>query len=187
MTMYERLETFLTAHQAKYEVMRHPAAVTAQEQAAAMHMPGMHVAKVLIVKERDGFVMAVVPAATRLDLDRLKGLIGHDDVRLATADELRIVVPDCAPGAIPPFGAPYGLRTFVDQRLMAVPDVTVPAGDPHVSLRLRCAEFRRLVGGQEGDFAVPEALVTSGGVMRSRLRRRRALGGPRRRRAARGA
>ena len=41
-----------------------PAAVTAQEQAEAMHTPGMHIAKVLIVMERDGFVMAVMPAAT---------------------------------------------------------------------------------------------------------------------------
>ncbi len=185
--MYERLETFLMAHQAKYEVIRHPAAVTAQEQAAAMHAPGMHVAKVLIVKERDGFVMAVMPAATQLDLDRLKGLIGHDDIRLATAEELRAVVPDCAPGAIPPFGAPYGLRTFVDQRLMSLPDVAVPSGDPYVALRFRGAEFRRLVGAKVGDFAVAEALVASGGVMRSRLRRRRSPGGPSKSRAAHGA
>jgi Ala-tRNA(Pro) deacylase len=147
-----------------------------------MHAPGMHVAKVLIVKERDGFVMAVVPAATQLDFDRLKGLIGHDDVRLATIEEVRGVVADCAPGAIPPFGALYGLRTFVDQRLLAAPDVTVPAGDPGSGIRLRAADFRRLVEGHAGDFAVPEALVASGGVMRARVRRRRAAAGAARRR-----
>jgi Ala-tRNA(Pro) deacylase len=180
--MYERLETFLAARQARYELIPHAAAVTAQEQAAVMHAPGMHVAKVLIVKERDGFVMAVVPAATQLDFDRLKGLIGHDDVRLATVEEVRAVVPDCAPGAIPPFGALYGLRTFVDQRLLTVAPVTVPAGDPGAALRLGSEEFRRLVGGQAGDFAVPEALVTGGAVLRARVRRRRAPAGAARRR-----
>lgn len=180
--MYQRLETFLNSRQAKYQKILHSAAVTAQEQAAVMHAPGMRVAKVLIVKERDGFVMAVVPAATQVDLDRLKGLIGHDDVRLATVEEVRAIVPDCAPGAIPPFGALYGLRAFVDQRLLTVPDVTMPAGDPSSAIRLRSAEFRRLVGGQPGDFAVPEALVASGGVMRARVRRRRAPAGAARRR-----
>jgi hypothetical protein len=87
-------------------------------------------------------------------------------------------------GAIPPFGALYGLRTFVDERLLSVPGVTVPAGDPRSAIRLRSAEFRRLVDGQIGEFAVPEALVASGGIMRARVRRRRAPAGaarPRRR------
>jgi Ala-tRNA(Pro) deacylase len=172
-TMYQRLKTFLGSRQAKYKEILHSPAVTAEEQAAVMHTPGMRVAKVLIVKERDGFVMAVVPAATQIDLDRLKGLIGHDNVRLATVEEVRAVVPDCMPGAIPPFGALYGLSAFVDQQLLTVPDVTVPAGDPSSAIRLRFAEFRRLVDGQAGDFAVPEALVTAGGVMRDRVRRRR--------------
>jgi len=180
--MNERLRAFLAARQANYEAIVHAGAVTAQEQAAAVHTPGMQMAKVLIVKERDGFVMVVVPAASQVDLDRLKGLIGHGDVRLATVEEARDVVPDCTPGAIPPFGALYGLRTFIDQRLLGVPDVTVPAGDLSSAIRLRSAEFRRLVEGQVGDFAVPEALVRRGGVMRARVRRERPPAGAARRR-----
>jgi Ala-tRNA(Pro) deacylase len=172
--MYERLNTFLNSRQAKYEEISHAAAVTAQEQAAVMHTPGMRIAKVLIVKERDGFAMAVVPAATQADLDRLKGLVGHDDLRLATVEEAGGVVPDCMPGAIPPFGALYGLRTFVDRRLFTTPEVTVPGGSPGLAIRMRSAEFRRLVDAQTGDFAVPEAVVMTGGVMRDRVRRPRA-------------
>jgi Ala-tRNA(Pro) deacylase len=100
---------------------------------------------VLIVKERDGFVMAVVPAATQVDLDRLRGLIGRDNVRLATVEELHGVVPDCMAGAIPPFGALYGLRTFVDRQLLNVSEVTVPAGNPGSAIRLNSVEFHGLV------------------------------------------
>jgi hypothetical protein len=56
--MYQRLAEFLSARGAKYEAVTHPAAVTAQEQAAVMHVPGQAVAKVLILKERDGYVRA---------------------------------------------------------------------------------------------------------------------------------
>jgi Ala-tRNA(Pro) deacylase len=156
----------LSARGAKYEAVTHPAAVTAQEQAAVMHVPGQGVAKVLILKERDGYVMAVVPASTEADLDRLKGLIGDGEIRLATVEELRAVVPDCMPGAIPPFGAMYELRSFVDQRLLAVPQVTMPAGDAASAIRMGSAEFRRLVGASAGDFAIPEFLVAAGGVLR---------------------
>jgi Ala-tRNA(Pro) deacylase len=179
--MYQRLEEFLAAQQATYEVVSHDAAVTAQEQAAAMHTPGRGVAKVLIVKERDGYVMAVLPASAELDLDRLKGLVGHGEVRLATVEEIGGVVTDCAPGAIPPVGALYGLRSFVDRSLLLAPQVTMPAGDPASAIRMRSAEFRRLIDGQPGDFSVPEALVAAGGVARPgrRAHRRAASTSPR--------
>lgn len=180
--MYSRLHEFLAARQARFELITHPAAVTAQEQAAAMHEPGASVAKVLIVKERDGLVMAVLPASTELDLDRLKGLIGHDDVRLATVEEIRAAVPDCAPGAIPPFGALYGLRSFVDRRLLTAAHVTMPAGDPASAIRMRFGEFARLVDARAGDFSVPEALVAAGAVaQRRRPHGGAASGSPRRR------
>ena len=131
----------------------------AQEQAAASHTPGRSFAKVVIVKERDGLVMAVLPATSALDLDRLKGLIGHGPIRLATVEEIRSVVSDCAPGAIPPFGGLYGIRTFVDRELFASSEVTMPAGDFGTVIRMRWAELRRLAGGTEGDFAVPETLA----------------------------
>lgn len=180
--MYQRLEEFLAAHQVVYEPITHGAAVTAQEQAATMHTPGRSVAKVLIAKERDGFVMAIVPASTEVDLDRLKGLIGHGEIRLATVEEIGGVVPDCAPGTIPPLGALYGLRSFVDHRLLAEPEVTMPAGDPGSAIRMRSAEFRRVVDARLGDFAVPEALVAAGGVARPGRTRRGSAPARRRRR-----
>jgi Ala-tRNA(Pro) deacylase len=179
--MYDRLATFLAARQAKYEVVEHRAAVTAQEQAAALHASGHTFAKVLVVKERDGFVMAILPAATEADLDRLKGLIGHGEIRLATVEEIGSLVRDCAPGAIPPFGSLYGLRSFVDRRLLTAPQVTMPAGTFSSALRMSGAEFERLVDARAGDFAVPESLVAAGGVARARGRRRAARSRPGRR------
>ena len=86
--MYQRLEEFLGAKQAKYDVLTHSGAVTAQEQAALTHTPGRTFAKVVVVKERDGFVLAVLPATSLLDLDRLKGLIRHGAIRPATVEEI---------------------------------------------------------------------------------------------------
>jgi len=157
--MYERLEEFLLSKQATYEMVDHPGAVSAQEQAAVSHTSGWAFAKVVVVKDRDGYVLAVVPAACVVDLDRLKGLIGHGEVRLATVEEIGAAVPDCAAGAIPPVGALYGMPTFVDRSLLNVRDVTMPAGDLGTAVRMRSDEFERLAQPRVGDFAVPEALV----------------------------
>lgn len=81
--MNPNLKEFLASRGAHYEVVPHPDAFTAQEQAAASHIPGGSWAKVVIVKERDGYAMAVLPACCVVDLDRLKGLIGHGEIGLA--------------------------------------------------------------------------------------------------------
>jgi Ala-tRNA(Pro) deacylase len=159
--MNQRLEEFLVARQAKYQRVIHSGAVTAQEQAAASHTSGWSLAKVLIVKERDGYVMAVLPACCVLDLNRLKGLVGHGPVRLATIEEIHGTVPDCAPGAIPPFGALWGLRTFTDRALLNVREITMPAGDLATAIRMRASEFRRLAQPRIGDFAMPETLLST--------------------------
>ena len=173
--MYSKLEELLRAKQAKYEVLIHDGAVTAQEQAAATHTPGCAFAKVVVVKERDGFALAVLPASRVLDLDRLKGLIRHGEIRLATVEEIARVVPDCVPGAIPPFGVLFGLPTFVDRTLANLRDVTMPAGDFATSIRMRAAELRRLSEACVGDFAVVEFLAArpAGAEARPRRRRRR--------------
>jgi Ala-tRNA(Pro) deacylase len=159
--MNQRLEAFLSGQQVKYQVVTHGGAVTAQEQAAALHTSGWSMAKVLIVKERDGYVMAVLPACCVLDLNRLKGFIGHGPVRLATVEEIHGAVPDCAPGAIPPFGGLWGLRTFVDRALLNTREITIPAGDPATAIRITASEFRRLAAARVGDFAVPETLLST--------------------------
>ena len=86
--MDRRLEDMLRAQRGVYEVQRHGGAVSAQELAAVTGVSGWAVAKVVVVKERDGYAMAVLSACCVLDLDRLKGLIGHGDIRLATVEEV---------------------------------------------------------------------------------------------------
>jgi Ala-tRNA(Pro) deacylase len=160
--VYERLERFLLAKGAKHRVLIRHGAVTAQEQAEESRTSGWAVAKVLIVKERDGYVMAVLPGACAIDLNRLKGLVGHGEARLAEVEEIRSVIPDCVPGAIPPFGEIFGLRTFVDRSLLAASEITMPAGDFGTAIRMRSSEFRRVTSPRIGDFAVPEAFLRDG-------------------------
>jgi Ala-tRNA(Pro) deacylase len=159
--MDQRLEEMLRAHEAVYERPQHCGAVTAQELAAATGVSGWSVAKVVVIKERDGYVMAALPASCVLDLDRIKGFIGHGDVRLATVEEIERVTEGLPAGAIPPFGGLYGLRTFVDLILANQPEITMPAGDLASSLRMRGSEYLRLAQARLGDFAAPEATAAA--------------------------
>lgn len=170
--MLKRLGEFLAAKQARFQLVTHAGGVTAQEQAATSHTSGWAMAKVVIVKERDELVMAVVPAACALDLDRLKGVIGHGDLHLAPVDEIEEAIPDCLPGSLPAFGALWGLRTFVDRRVFDARGVTMPAREMGRAIRMPTTEYRRLATPRVGDFAIPESLLAAGAVRHARARRR---------------
>jgi Ala-tRNA(Pro) deacylase len=152
--MFRRLDVFLEIHEAKYEEVKHPGALAAQEQAAADQVPGSSFAKVVIVKDRSGLAMVVLPSSSDIDLGRLKGVIGRGPVRLATVEEMLRVFSGCELGAIPPFGRLFGLPTVVEHALVTRREFDMPAGDHRTAIRMRASEFLRLADPRVGRFAL---------------------------------
>ena len=144
---------FLKENQVKFQMRHHPAQYTAQEVAAAEHITGEEVAKVVIVKAGERFVLCVLPATCLLQMPRLKKLLATKEVRLASEDEIAKQFPDCQVGAMPPFGSQYGLETYVDERLAADPEILIPAGTHEDSVLLAWKDFERLAEPKVAAFA----------------------------------
>jgi len=60
--------------------------------------------------------MTVLPADHRADLQKLEKIDG-EPASLETEEEFESLFPNCAKGAIRPFGNLYGLPTCMDKRL----------------------------------------------------------------------
>lgn len=160
--MLERLEKFLGDKQARFQLApAHP---------TTSHVAAWARARVVIVKERGGLAVAVVPATCVVDFTRLARVIGHGPVHPASAHEIEQAIPDCAPAAIPPFGALFDLPTVVDHRLLSAREITMAAGDARTRLRMRASEYRRLAAPRVGDFALPESLLAIGAMRAPRRR-----------------
>jgi Ala-tRNA(Pro) deacylase len=155
--MNERLEELLGVRGAGYEVVTHPEAFTAQEEAAKAHVSGWSWAKTVVVKDPVGLALAALPACCTADLDRLKGLIGRGEIRLATVEEILAGFPGCALGAVPPFGRLFGVPTAVDESLVEQRDIVLPAGDHRTAIRMRTADYLELAEARAGHFAVHDA------------------------------
>jgi Ala-tRNA(Pro) deacylase len=145
---------FLKSNRVKFELRHHPARFTAQEVAAAEHITGEEVAKVVIVKAGSGFVLCVLPATYVLDMAGVKSALGTRDVRLATEEEIAGLFPDCEVGAMPPFGAEYGLDTYADEHLAADEEILVPAGSHEDAVLMPWKDFERLAKPKVASFAV---------------------------------
>jgi Ala-tRNA(Pro) deacylase len=128
MPILAKLREFLDNNKVPYEVVSHRQAFTAQEIAAVEHVPGKELAKVVILRSGAEFLMTVLPAPYRVDLDRAKTATGKKDVQLATEDEFKGLFPQCEPGAMPPFGNLFSLPVYVDQTLTRDEQIVFNAG-----------------------------------------------------------
>ena len=136
-------------------MLTHPIAYTAQEVAHAQHIPGREIAKVVIVKTEEGApLMLFLPATHTVDFARLQAVLG---TRAELEDERAFpaLFPDCKIGAAPPFGNLFGLNTLVDTALAHDERIVFNAGSHWQTVRLRYADFVRLVQPCIAAFARP--------------------------------
>jgi Ala-tRNA(Pro) deacylase len=149
----EKVRAYLLEHAIAYEITEHREAFTAQETAAALHEPGAHVAKAVMLMADGELVMAVLAAPDHVSLSRARAALGRKDVRLATEEEFGAVFPDCDLGAAPPFGGVYGVPTYVDRRLLAADTLLFAAGSHRHSMRLALADYLQAARPVEADLA----------------------------------
>jgi Ala-tRNA(Pro) deacylase len=136
---------FLEEQHCPFAVMEHPTTYTAQEMAHALHVPGREVAKtVLLQTDADDFVVAVLPAYKQVDLRRVSNLFGGCQVSLAREEDINSHCPDCEPGALPPFGSRYGMKTVVDESLAQDEAIVFEGNSHHEAIQMRFDSFHRL-------------------------------------------
>jgi Ala-tRNA(Pro) deacylase len=129
-----------------YELIEHTRTLDSTHAAQAAHVPGAQLAKGTLLKDDQGFVIAVVPATRRVDLGAMHRRFGRP-LGLATEDELQRLFGDCEPGAVPPLGAAYGIDSVLDDSLMEAPDVYFEAGDHRGLVHVSGTDFRKLMTG----------------------------------------
>ena len=151
----KKLQEFLDNHHVKYVTIRHSPAYTAQEIAASAHIPGKAVAKTVMVELDGRLAMAVLPASSQVDFERLKNAAGVSHAELASEPEFRDRFPDCEVGAMPPFGNLYGLEVFVAERLTEDEEIAFNAGTHTELIRMAYRDFDRLAQPKSVRCAVP--------------------------------
>jgi Ala-tRNA(Pro) deacylase len=147
------ISDYLERNHARYSTLSHPTAYTAQEEAAAAHVPGVEWAKAVVCFADNQPILAVLPAPLDVDLNKLRHFADANSIRLARESEFARLYRDCEPGAIPPFGPLFGQRVFVDRSLTRDPEVVFSGGSHHDAIRMPFAEFARLAGATVAEFA----------------------------------
>jgi Ala-tRNA(Pro) deacylase len=142
-----------------YTALTHRVVFTAQEEAAATHVPGREWAKTVVCLVDGAPLLAVLPAHFSVDLERLRILTGGASARLATEAEIAGLYPGCETGAVPPLGPLYGQKVYVERTIAEDTEVVFHAGTHSDAVRMRYADFAGLTQPVVGEFGRPPGKV----------------------------
>ncbi|MDD4879055.1 MAG: YbaK/EbsC family protein [Candidatus Omnitrophica bacterium] len=152
MAIAAKLKKYLDTNKVKYKALKHKLAYTAQEIAAAQEVPGKQVVKSVLVKAGDKFVLAVLPAIHLIDAKKLKSVLKCKSIKIATEKDIKKVIPDYKPGAMPPFGNLFGLETYADKMLKEDVEIVFNGGTHTDTVKMKYADFEKLVKPKVSDF-----------------------------------
>ncbi len=140
-----RLLAWLDAAQVRYRVIEHEPVFTSEQAAQVRGTSPESGAKALLLKADDSrYVLLVIAGSRRADNTRLRDALGTRRVRFASPEEL-MELTGCLPGALPPFGALFGLPVLLDRSLETVSETAFNAGSRAVSVVMGGDDFRRVL------------------------------------------
>jgi Ala-tRNA(Pro) deacylase len=162
----QRCLNYLDAHGIRYAHTTHFPADTAEEVAAAEHMPPHRIAKTVVFgcnkgQVNEGYVMVVVPADSYVDVEQVRTAIGVPSLRKVEENDLYLLFPNAELGAMPPLGTLFGLPVYLDREVANQEFIAFNGGTHRDLIHMRVADFEYLVRPIIGDFCQPNYKLSS--------------------------
>ena len=129
------IDAYLQEHRLRFQRFVHGRAVDAQRLAAAEHVPGARVAKVVVVSVDGKLSLAVVAAVHHVDVEALRVVLGASEVHLVPEGRFAERFWPCEAGAEPPLSL-FGLPIYVDAALARQPWLLMRGGTHEDAIRL---------------------------------------------------
>lgn len=148
-----KLDDFLNSKEVPFEKVQHKPAFSANRIARTLHVPGKDVAKTVLLRADDSYVLVVLPGTCHVDLELVRCALDAQRVEMASEQEMAELFPDCEPGAIPPFGSLYHLATLVDESLAEDEEIVFDANTHQQAIRMAYRDFQKQEHPRLGHFA----------------------------------
>lgn len=155
----KQILNLLKKNECWHETFEHEPVRTSEEAAALRTGYGMEQgakALIMIILGREGSedrpVMLVLPANMKLKNKRVRKLFKTRSIRFASRKEANKITKtregDFVPiefGGIPPFGNLFGLKVYVDPKLLDNEKIVFNAGDRRFSIGMKTKDYMDLV------------------------------------------
>ena len=127
-----------------YQTVEHPHSSTSRGTARSAHIPAHQLAKAVVLKDDDGYVVSVLPASHSLEISWVNEELKRN-LALACEQEFKTLFQDCEAGAVPALGDAYGINVIWDDDLQYTADIYIEAGDHEHLIWLDRKDFKKLM------------------------------------------
>lgn len=135
------------------KLFEHEERFSAAGEALATGIKPENAAKGILLRDHDGYCLAVIPASQRLDLKKLRDLLEPSgELCFASEQELDANFPNFEVGALPPIGFLLGIPEVLDGRLFDHRRVLCNAGDHRHSMLVDPRDIADLGDARIGDI-----------------------------------
>lgn len=148
------LQQYLDGRGVPYEVVTHERTLCSSATAHASSIPEDNLAKGVLIRREDGYLLAIVPASCHVQIEAL-GKWLQQPIEIASEMEASTIFGDCELGCVPPVAGAYGLMAVMDDSLEGFSDIYFEGGDHRSLVHLTGRDFRHLMS------AVPHAHISA--------------------------
>ncbi|MCF7861741.1 aspartate--tRNA ligase [Candidatus Woesearchaeota archaeon] len=152
-SVFDQIKQLLDKAEAKYDVVEHKAVFTSRDAAKVRGTELKQGCKALICHTDKGFVQAVVPGDSEIDLNAFKKAAGFSSVELADAKNVKRIT-DCNIGSVPPFANLFDLPVFIDKAVTENEIVAFNAGSHTKSIKMKSEDLIKATNARIFEFSV---------------------------------
>lgn len=147
----ESVKEFLRQNKKNFVILTSEDTSTVAKAAEALGVTPGEIAKSLLFKIQDGFVMILMAGDKRIDNKKFKDNF-KVKAKMPEADEVMAATGHPV-GGVCPFGLNQPIPIYLDYSLQAYENVFPAAGAPNSAIKLKVEELKELTNGQWIDVA----------------------------------
>jgi Ala-tRNA(Pro) deacylase len=151
MAIPKKITNYLDKAKVKYEKMEHRVVYTAHDLAATLKEKMQNIAKTLLIKVDKNYVLIVLPAHYKLDLQAVKKFYKAKKAEIVKEGAIKKYLGG-KPGALTPFGALHKVDVAIDKALLKTDKAIVRAESYTESLRMKVKDLQELEDAAVGAF-----------------------------------
>lgn len=148
----QRILELLQKHKISYELFEHEPTPTSADAARVRGTPLHEGAKAMVLRSKGTFVMCVLPGDKKIDLEKMRMILGTKRLSFATPDEV-LKVTGCVIGSVPPFGNLFGILVYIDRHLVRNEYLSFNVGLTTKSIRMKKEDYLQVVPAIVEEFA----------------------------------
>ncbi len=140
-----KVKKTLDDRKVNYELTVHEPVYTSEQAARIRGVSVKTGVKALVLKTYEHrFILVLVTADKRADLEKVAELEGTKNVRLANPQEV-FEVTGCEIGSVPPFGHLIELKTYMDREILENDEVNFNCGEHTKSIKMKAQDLLKVI------------------------------------------